>query len=219
VTTRHRVVITIGAVIVTAILVVAFAARSERGSGAVGTTTTTIVPAGALRADIAKLVIADPVDGSGYRRDLFKQWIDADDNGCDTRCEVLRRELRTDLSGLSGGGWLSAYDDYTTDDASELDIDHIVPLEEAWVSGASTWGEAERTSFANDLESPELTAVTAAMNRSKGDRDPARWQPPNRDDWCNYIRAWVTVKLRWHLTADAPEVAALNNMAAATTCT
>ena len=127
---------------------------------------------------------------------------------------MLAEERRTDLPGLPGGGWLSAFDGYSTDDPSELDIDHMVPLAEAWRSGASQWSGQQRLAYANDLEHPgSLIAVTAATNRSKSDRDPAQWQPPNRDAWCSYVTDWVATKLTWALTADEAEVRALQNMA------
>jgi hypothetical protein len=173
-----------------------------------------VAPAASINDRIDALEIAPSLDPSTYARDLFGgAWIDADSDGCDTRCEVLARQSRTDLPGLPIG-WLSSYDGYSTDDASELDVDHVVPLAEAWVSGAVTWDGPKRIAFANDLVDPELVAVTAAANRSKGDRDPARWQPSSDDAWCGYASAWVDVKLHWELTADAAEVAALRNMAA-----
>jgi hypothetical protein len=126
-------------------------------------------------------VIAPEGSDAGYDRDLFDHWTDADSDGCDARCEVLEQERRIDLPGLPGGGWLSTYDGYTTPDAGELDVDHVVALGEAWRSGGATWDGARREAFANDLDDPgALIAVTASANRSKGDRDPASWQPPNR---------------------------------------
>jgi hypothetical protein len=176
-------------------------------------TTAAPVPAtGTTGSAVDLLTIAPPGADVGYDRDLFVQWVDADGDGCNTRCEVLDRQRRIDLPGLPNGGWLSSYDGYTTADTSELDVDHVVPLHEAWLSGASSWDAATRTAFANDLDSPELLAVTPATNRSKGDQDPASWQPPNRDEWCAYAAAWVRVKARWQLTADEAEIAALRNM-------
>jgi hypothetical protein len=170
-------------------------------------------PAGPL-ALVDQLVVAPESLSAGYSRDLFEHWIDADHDGCDTRCEVLAAEQRTDLPGLTSG-WLSIYDGYSTDDPSELDIDHVVALAEAWRSGADTWDPARRQAFANDLDEPAaLIAVTAATNRSKSDKDPARWQPPNRAAWCEFGTAWVTVKVRWQLTADQAEAGALRNMLA-----
>ena len=74
--------------------------------------------------------------------------------------------------------------------------------------GTQPAGEA----FANDLDSGQLVAVTAATNRSKSDRDPADWQPPNRDAWCEWGAAWIGVKAKWDLTADRAEVDALTNI-------
>lgn len=169
---------------------------------------------------IAALPVAPESEAAPYSRTLFGgSWTDADGDGCDTRCEVLRITRLPDLPGLPGGGWLSAFDGYTTDDPSELDIDHLVPLAEAWRSGASTWDGTRRLAFANDVEHPgALVAVTAASNRSKSDRDPAGWQPSNTDAWCVYVTAWVTTKLRWELAADEAEARALSNMATAQDC-
>ena len=158
---------------------------------------------------------------SGYDRSLFGSWIDADGDGCDTRSEVLRAESATpaqvDPYGchVLTGDWLSVYDGYRTDDPTELEIDHLVALAEAWRSGADAWSHERRVAFANDLGHPgALVAVTAAMNRSKSDRDPASWQPPNRSAWCAYASDWVTVKQRWHLAMDAAELRAVRNMLA-----
>lgn len=164
---------------------------------------------------IDQLAVAPEGSGAGYDRALFQHWIDADHDGCDTRCEVLEAERRNDLPGLPGGGWLSIYDGYSTDDSSELDIDHVVALGEAWRSGADTWDANRRRGFANDLDEPDaLIAVTASTNRSKSDRDPASWQPPNRGAWCQFGVGWVKVKIKWQLTADESEVKALRNMLA-----
>jgi hypothetical protein len=173
------------------------------------------VPSSRSASAIDQLVVAPETTGEGYDWDLFPHWTDDDRDGCDVRCETLRSERRTDLPGLPGGGWLSTYDAYTTADETELEIDHVVALAEAWRSGASTWDAARRTAFANDLDPDTLIAVSAASNRSKSDRDPASWQPPNRESWCGYATSWSNVKVRWGLTADAAEVAALRNMLAA----
>ena len=164
---------------------------------------------------VDRLVLAPESPDAGYDRGLFPHWHDADGDGCDTRCEVLATERRTDLSGLAGGGWLSLYDGATTPDAGDLDIDHVVALAEAWRSGAAGWDAARREAFANDLAAPgELVAVTAAVNRAKGDRDPASWRPPDRGAWCAFAISWATTKVRWGLSADPAEVAALRGMLA-----
>lgn len=172
-------------------------------------------PASSASALIDQLSVAPEGSGAAYDRDLFDHWIDEDGDGCHTRCEVLEAERRTDLPGLPGGGWLSIYDGYSTDDSSELDVDHVVALGEAWRSGADTWDAARRRAFANDLDEPDaLIEVTASTNRSKSDRDPASWQPPNRDAWCQFGLGWARVKIKWNLTADEAEVRALRNIVA-----
>ena len=151
----------------------------------------------------------------GYDRDLFKHWIDADSDGCNTRKEVLISEATVKPSvssgcDLSGGQWYSPYDQVTTTDPSEFDIDHFVPLNEAWQSGAYSWSNDKRSEFANDLGfAKSLIAVTASSNRSKSDKDPGNWIPRNYDYLCDYVTSWVEVKIRWGLTADQPEVDAL----------
>ncbi len=171
-------------------------------------------------AAVADLVIAPESQDETYDRELFGSgWIDADGDGCDTREEVLIAESVTpaqvDPYGCQviAGDWVSAYDGEETADPSDFDIDHVVALGEAWRSGASAWTPEQRLAFANELDDPEaLIAVTASTNRSKGDRDPASWQPPNRDAWCGFATAWTTVKVQWGLTADQAEVDALRNM-------
>jgi uncharacterized protein DUF1524 len=186
------------------------------------TTTTVLVPAGAsgdAAGLVSQLMVAPEGPMAGYDRGLFGTWTDTDGDRCDTRAEVLLRQSRAppqvDPFGCAVvvGDWLSSYDGYTTDDPTELEIDHVVALAEAWRSGAAVWDEGRRWAFANDLDQPgELVAVTAAANRSKGDRDPASWQPPNRASWCEYGIGWVKTKLKWALTADGAEVTALRNM-------
>lgn len=88
----------------------------------------------------------------------------------------------------------------------------MVPLAEAWRSGANTWSDAQRKALANDLTNPQLIAVSAASNRSKGDQSPALWRPPLRGYWCTYSRAWVADKHHYGLTVTAPERVALIEM-------
>jgi hypothetical protein len=108
---------------------------------------------------------------------------------------------------ILSGKWVSAYDNKNVTKASTLDIDHMVPLKEAWESGAASWTDAERESFANDLGfAGSLIAVSASTNRSKGDKDPANWLPSNKALTCPYAISWIQVKYRWSLTADWKEV-------------
>lgn len=156
----------------------------------------------------------------GYNRSLFKHWIDADKDGCNTRAEVLIEEavIKPKISKrcvLTGGKWLSPYDDKTTTKASALDIDHMVPLAEAWRSGAWAWTPAQRQAYANDLdESRALVAVSLGQNRSKRDRDVADWLPPK--GVCIYVENWIAIKIKYSLSADPKEIIVLNNLI--TTC-
>jgi len=156
---------------------------------------------------------------NGYDRDLFKHWSDADGDGCNARYEVLIEESLTPVkvsSGckLSGGTWISAFDLLETSDPSKFDVDHMVPLKEAWDSGAWAWDAKTREAYANDLDyDMSLIAVSASSNRSKSDRDPADWLPTNKDYWCEYITAWVQVKTRWSLSMDRAEKAKIEDVA------
>jgi len=87
----------------------------------------------------------------------------------------------------------------------------VVPLSEAWDSGASKWTTAQRQAFANDVTRPQLVAVSASSNRSKGDRDPATWVPTRSAYVCTYVRAWVQVKYYYDLSVDSAEKTALQN--------
>jgi hypothetical protein len=159
-----------------------------------------------------------PEQQEGYDRDLFQHWIDADADGCNARREVLIAEavIKPEISGgcdIFGGEWYSLYDGVLTNDPSSFDIDHVVPLKEAWDSGAYQWSSSTRKAFANDLVIPEtLIAVTASSNRSKSDRDPAQWLPANQKYLCEYTKAWLIVKTRWQLTIDSAEALALGTL-------
>ncbi|MFJ1708735.1 HNH endonuclease family protein [Kitasatospora sp. NPDC088346] len=172
-----------------------------------------------LTEAIDQLAVTDE-DRTGYVRTAFKHWVDADKDGCDARKEVIKAEaLEAPAQGprcaLTGGLWLSLYDDVLVTDAGRLDVDHLVPLAEAWDSGASTWTAAERQTYANDLNEPRaLIAVTAASNRSKSDKDPAQWLPPAAAYRCTYLDDWVAIKTRWGLSVDAREHQALADLAA-----
>jgi len=169
---------------------------------------------------IASLPLAPESSPTVYDRALFKHWVDADRDGCDTRREVLKKESLVAVTmGAAGctivaGKWFSWYDGQTITAPADLDIDHMVPLAEAWRSGAHGWTAAQREAFANDLGlEASLTAVSASSNRSKGDRDPAGWKPTRTAASCDYARDWALVKYRWNLTADSAEVSALTGMA------
>lgn len=155
---------------------------------------------------------------TGYSRDLFNHWVDADGDGCSTRNEVLIEEADDPVSvgsgcSLSGGRWYSYYDGASWTAPGDVDIDHMVPLAEAWDSGASGWSSAEREAYANDLgDRRTLVGVTDSVNQTKGDQDPAEWLPDLQQ--CRYLEEWVAVKHRWGLTVDSGERSALSSLAA-----
>ncbi|RAJ70316.1 uncharacterized protein DUF1524 [Streptomyces sp. Amel2xB2] len=173
-----------------------------------------------LAAVIERLDVK-PAQPSGYDRDKFKLWIDADHDGCDTRKEVLLAEAtkkprQGDDCKLTGGQWTSYYDGKTVTRDRQLDIDHVVPLGEAWASGARDWPDDKRERYANDLgAASSLVAVSLGPNRSKGDRDPAEWMPPAKSASCRYTTDWVSTKARWDLAIDSAEKTKLKQLAAA----
>ncbi|MEV0537079.1 HNH endonuclease family protein [Kitasatospora sp. NPDC050463] len=171
-----------------------------------------------LQEAIDSLPVADE-DRTGYERTKFRHWIDADRDGCNTRKEVILEEaVEAPEIGpgcsLTGGSWYSAYDGEIVTDAARLDVDHVVPLAEAWDSGASAWTPLERQRYANDLDEPRaLIAVTGRSNRQKADKDVSDWLPMPSDQ-CTYITDWTVVKTRWGLTIDQREQDALHRLAA-----
>ncbi|MEW2577696.1 HNH endonuclease family protein [Streptomyces syringium] len=182
-------------------------------------------PGETVTAPLSTLIAALPVrdEGSrdGYSREQFKHWIDADRDGCHTRNEVLLAEATTapEVTGRCTitrhtGQWQSWYDETVQTDKNDVDIDHMVPLGEAWDSGAAAWTAAERRDYANDLDDDRsLLAVRDSVNQSKADRDPAEWMPPAASATCRYLADWVTVKSRWHLSVDTSELTALHRIA------
>lgn len=157
-----------------------------------------------------------PERTAGYDREDFRHWVDDDGDGCDTREEVLIAERvagRVIGCTVVGGRWRSAYDGIVTTNPSTFDIDHRVALGDAWASGAWRWTADTKERFANDLAfGPSLIAVSASSNRSKGDRDPAEWMPPQASQRCTYVKQWIAVKFRWGLAVDSAEKSALGRL-------
>jgi hypothetical protein len=162
---------------------------------------------------IESLKVADE-SRAGYVRSKFKHWVGTGD-GCDSRKSVIISEaiVKPKVEKgcvIKGGEWLSIYDNARVIEAGKLDVDHMVPLAEAWDSGASTWTDKQRELYANDQTDPRhLIAVTGSSNRSKSDQDPAEWLPTNKSYVCEYIANWVSIKARWSLSIDKKEKDAL----------
>ncbi|MEW2441530.1 HNH endonuclease family protein [Micromonospora marina] len=169
----------------------------------------------AAQSQLNALTVAAQGSTAGYSRDLFPHWITIT-GACNTREQVLKRDgtsvVVNSSCAATSGRWYSPYDGATWYAASDVDIDHVVPLAEAWRSGANSWTTSRRQSFANDLTRPQLIAVTDNVNQSKGDQDPSTWQPPLTSYRCTYSKMWITVKYNWGLTLQSSEKSALQGM-------
>jgi len=152
---------------------------------------------------------------SGYSRDLFPHWSTVS-GACNTRETVLQRDgtdVVVDSSCYpTSGSWFSPYDGITETAASDIDIDHVVPLAEAWRSGAASWSTSRREDFANSLDTPQLIAVTDNSNSAKSDSDPAAWRPTRTSFHCTYARMWIGTKHTWNLSLQSSERTALQSM-------
>ncbi|KAJ3493181.1 hypothetical protein NLG97_g4896 [Lecanicillium saksenae] len=171
---------------------------------------------GDAQSDLNSLTVAEAGSSDGYSRKEFPHWIKVD-GSCTTREYVLKRDGKDVKTGSSckvtAGTWVSPYDDTTWTDGSKLDIDHLVPLENAWISGADKWTKAQRQDFANDIKRPQLYAVSEKSNRSKGARSPDGWKP-EASFHCTYAKSWVAVKSYYKLTITSAEQSALKDMLA-----
>src|SRR5699024_10622550 len=167
-----------------------------------------IEPGAALLAAQA-LPVKGRAPKTGYDRDLFGSgWVDVDRNGCDTRNDLLARDLtqvdtkpgtggcvvlRGTLVDPYGGATLAFVRGNTTSTA--VQIDHVVALSDAWQKGAQGWEAGVRVAFANDPLN--LLAVDGPLNASKGDGDTATWLPPRKDVRCAYVARQVAVKAKY----------------------
>jgi hypothetical protein len=173
-----------------------------------------------LRTAVKALPVAAE-NNTGYdRARQFGDWNDANRDCQNTRAEVLQNESKITTSftttkrcTVKGGRWVTTWDGRTHTSATTVQIDHTVPVHEAWGSGARGWTKAKRVAFYNDLgDHRTLSAQTSALNSSKGARGPEQWMPPKNR--CAYIGEWVAVKHRWGLKVDPGEKAALTRLAA-----
>lgn len=174
-----------------------------------------IPSAATARSELAALTVRADGSSSGYDRDKFPHWHTVSGT-CNTRETVLKRDgsnvVTNSSCAATSGSWYSPYDGSTWSAASDVDIDHVVPLSNAWRTGASGWTTTRREAFANDLSLPQLIAVTDNVNQSKGDQSPATWKPPRTAYWCTYAKMWTHVKYRYSLTVNSGEKSALTSM-------
>ena len=173
---------------------------------------------------LRSLAVAPPRSMAGYSREEFPHWAsdaasygwNEPDSSCDVRDAALIRDgegVQIDSEcSITSGTWLDPYTGQTLTDSSEIDIDHVVPLANAWRSGASSaeWSTADREAYANDPEA--LLSTDAGANRTKGDKGPEAWRPPNQDYWCEYARRWIWIKSDWHLSVNLAEKSSLREM-------
>ena len=170
---------------------------------------------------VPQLRVAEPPeDLPAYSRKDWKHWVDADGDCQDTRAEVLIEESLADTAFATdrgcrviAGEWAGLYTGQTFSDTAELDIDHLVPLKNAHLSGGWQWDAERKEDYANSMEADyHLVAVYKRENRAKGARGPEEWQPPDGSYHCLYALQWIGVKAAWELTVTADEWAALEAM-------
>ena len=157
---------------------------------------------------------------TGYARTQFPAWSDLNRNGCDTRNEILSRDLTAvvfkdgtrDCKVISG----SLLDPYSgkvitfSSTKSTIDIDHVVALSNAWQTGAAYFDKSKREEIANDPLN--LLAVDYSLNRQKGDGDAATWLPPLKSYRCDYVARQIAVKAKYALWVTSPEKVAMLNI-------
>ncbi len=226
---RRRTASTTGKLLVRIVLVILVLAlagcglvelrSSEKNAGGSGTTQVGS-PDEAPQA-LQQLEVTPPGSMSGYSRESFEHWSRANDfgwdapqNSCDAREAALIRDGEDVQTGegckVDSGSWYDPYTTQTFTDPQEIDIDHVVPLANAWRSGASSWTDDERERYANDPE--VLLSVEDNANQSKGDKGPETWKPPNEAEWCDYAERWIQIKGKYDLSVNEQEKAALEQM-------
>ena len=180
------------------------------------TTTTTVVSADYPQLTISEISSSIPE----YNRDDWNHWIDENGDCQNTRHEVLIEESFETVTYtndtyclVSTGKWFGSYTGQYYYNASELDIDHFIPLKNAHQSGGYNWSSAKKEEFANyRLDPDNLIAVSLSANSSKGAKGPDEWKPTNTEYWCEYAYDWIRIKDYWNLTATQAEWDALVSM-------
>ena len=175
---------------------------------------------GTASAMLDELTVKGRAPKTGYDGDLFKWRSDTDHNGCDTRNDVLRRDLTniTLKAGTRGcivlaGTLADPYAGETYDfdrSANAVDIDHVVARSNAWQTGAFKFDEETLKEFGNDPLN--LLAVSSSLNRQKGDGDAATWLPPNKSYRCEYVARQIAVKHKYDLWVVPPEKVAMERV-------
>ncbi|WP_427015984.1 HNH endonuclease family protein [Pseudarthrobacter sp. P1] len=203
------------------------------GCGALGAAPAQVRPPGsaessaAARHQLEALPIKGRAPKTGYSREEFgPAWSDVDHNGCDTRNDVLARDLAATtfkagskqcvvLTGVLDDPYTARTIDFTRGQTTStaVQIDHVVALSDAWQKGAQKLTPAQRTVLANDPAN--LLAVDGPTNASKGDGDAATWLPPNKSYRCEYVVRQIAVKATYSLWVTQGEHDAMANILAA----
>ena len=176
----------------------------------------------AALSSLNKLPVKGRAPKSGYSRDKFPHWRDPDRNGCDARNDILKRDLTmvafragSDNCKVISGKLLDPFSNKEiifdlSQSSSNIDIDHVVALSNAWQTGGFQLTTLQRTNFANDPLN--LIAVDFRLNRQKGDGDAATWLPPYKSYRCTYVARQVLVKERYKLWVTPPEKVAISKL-------
>ncbi|SFY47320.1 HNH endonuclease family protein [Streptomyces sp. F-1] len=209
-----------GAVGAVVVLAAVAGCKSGQGTGAAGPEEKG--GGGAVLTAADALPVKGRAPKTGYSRDRFgSAWADTDSNSCDTRDDILKRDLK-DVK-FTGGTCKVTYglldpDPYSGKEItyrrgrSQVDIDHVVALSDAWQKGAKYWDASKRIALANDPLN--LIAVDASANRGKGDGDAATWLPPDTAYRCTYVATQVAVKKKYGLWVTSAEKAAMKKVLA-----
>ena len=189
--------------------------------GLTPTATTAAEQPGLAIATLETLPVKGRAPKTGYTRDLFGQaWADVDRNGCDTRNDILKRDLtsltykaKTRNCVVLSGTLLDRYSGESINflrgniTSMEVQIDHVVALSNAWQTGAFKLTAEQRKALANDPMN--LFAVKGRLNSQKGDGDAATWLPPLKSFRCAYVAQQIAVKAKYSLWLVPPEKAAM----------
>ncbi|GAA3596557.1 hypothetical protein GCM10022419_094730 [Nonomuraea rosea] len=176
------------------------------------------------RKKLAKLSVKGRAPKTGFDRDEFgSAWSDVDHNGCDTRNDILKRDLDNEkfksgthdcivLSGTLKDPYSGKTIDFKRgqDTSTAVQIDHLIPLSDAWQKGAQQWSATKRKEFANDPLN--LMAVDGPLNGQKSDSDAATWLPPRKAYRCTYIARQIDVKAKYEVWVTSAEKDAMKTI-------
>lgn len=159
-----------------------------------------------------------PIPATPYNRKEWPHWIDTDDDCQNTRQELLIATSKKSVQFKNSkhctviyGEWYGVYTGKTFTKASDVNIDHVVPLAHAHRHGADNWTKEQRKTFANDFEN--LLVVSDSANRSKSDKAPHEWLPPLKSYWCEYGKRWEHIKDKYRLWYSNQEHITLKQLA------